>query len=152
VRLHPVTDAGSRDALFAGDLGDLEAAPGWPHDDTKAGMSFIDSGGRAFLIIDDDGRIAGECGTKSPPNSDGVVEIGYGLAASSRGKGLGTAAVRALVAELGDDPDVRGIEAEVHIGNDPSLRILESLGFTRIQPPTNGYARYLLPVAPARRG
>jgi RimJ/RimL family protein N-acetyltransferase len=152
MRLDPVADAGHRDALLAGDVGELDVAPGWPHEDTRPGMSFLDSGGRAFLIIDDDGRIAGECGTKSQPNSDGVVEIGYGLAAPSRGKGLGTAAVRALVGELRDDPAVRGIEAEVHIGNEPSLRILESLGFTRSQQPANGYVRYLLPVGPGRGG
>lgn len=146
MRLHPVTDIGTRDALLAGDLGALEAAPGWPHDDTKPGMGFLDTGGTVFLVIDDAGRVAGECGTKGPPDRDGVVEIGYGLAAPSRGRGLGTEAVRALVDHLASDPGVSGIEAEVHVGNEPSLRILETLGFARSHEPRNGYVRYILPV------
>ena len=146
MRLHPVPDVDTRDALLDGDLGDLEAAPGWPHEDTKPGMSFLDTGGLVFLVIDDDGRVAGECGTKGPPNRDGVVEIGYGLAGPSRHRGLGTAAVRTLVDRLAADPAVRGIEAEIHLSNTPSQRIVDSLGFVRSQEARNGYERFLLDV------
>src|SRR5947208_1527749 len=84
--------------LSRGDAGDRPTAPGWPHDDTSAGFSFIRTGGRQFLILDEEGRIAGECGTKAPPDGNGRVEIGYGLAAPSRGHGLGSRAVAELVA------------------------------------------------------
>ena len=147
MRLQPLPDRASRDAALAGDLGGLLAAPGWPHEDTAPGLSFLDSGGKAFLIVDDDGRVAGECGTKGPPDEAGVVEIGYGLAGPSRGRGLGSAAVAALVDQVSRNPAVRAIEAEVHVGNIPSIRVIERVGFSPSQPPHNGYVRYLLQCA-----
>jgi RimJ/RimL family protein N-acetyltransferase len=144
VRLEPLDLAG-RDAALRGDLGaigGLTAAPGWPHDDTRPGLSFLDSGGWAFLIIDDDGRVAGECGTKLPPTEDGMVEIGYGLAAPSRGRGLGTAAIEALVSWLAQRGDVSRIEAEVHVGNAASQRLLERIGFAADEGLSGPYRRY----------
>jgi RimJ/RimL family protein N-acetyltransferase len=143
VRLEPL-DLDGRDAVLRGDLGGLAAAPGWPHDDTAPGLSFLDSGGAVFLIIDDDGRVAGECGSKTPPTTNGSVEIGYGLAAPSRGRGLGTAAVAALVSELAARADVRRVEAEVHVGNVASQRLLERLGFTVTEQRSGPYRRYRL--------
>jgi RimJ/RimL family protein N-acetyltransferase len=149
VRLEPVRDIAGRDALLAGSLGALEAAPGWPHPDTEAGLSFLSSGGLVFLIIDDDGRIAGECGTKTPPDQRGAVEIGYGLAPLSRGRGLGTAAVCSLLDVLAGLPAVAAVEAEVHVGNPASWRILYRLGFTATGEPTRGYQRYQLALTGA---
>jgi RimJ/RimL family protein N-acetyltransferase len=135
-------DLVGRDALRRGDLGDYTAAPGWPHDDTEPGMSFLDSGGLVFLIVDDDGRIVGECGTKTPPGPDGVVEIGYGLAAPSRSRGLGTEAVAALLSWLAECGDVAVVEAEVQVGNVASWRVLERIGFAESGPVSHGYRRY----------
>jgi RimJ/RimL family protein N-acetyltransferase len=112
---------------------DLPAAPGWPHADTAAGLAYADGGAWTWLIVDDDGRVAGECGVKGPPTSDGVVEIGYGLAGPSRGRGLGGRAVAALVAELGHHPGVRRVEAHVVADNLASRRLLERLGFTLVE-------------------
>lgn len=139
------------DALSRGDAGGRATAPGWPHDDTAAGLSFIHAGGMQFLVVDDAGRIAGECGTKSPPRPDGSVEIGYGLAAQSRGAGLGARAVAELVAWLETQPDIRVIEAEVHVSNTPSRRIVEQLGFRADAPPEHGYLRYRRPAHPEPR-
>ena len=129
------------EALSRGETGDRPVAPGWPHDDTAAGLGFINNGGWQFLITDSAGRIAGECGTKTAPR-DGRVEIGYGLAAHSRGRRLGTAAVTELVGWLVARPDVAVIEAEVHVSNAPSRRIVERLGFTADDAPAQGYLRY----------
>jgi RimJ/RimL family protein N-acetyltransferase len=129
-------------ALSRGESAARLVAPGWPHDDTAAGLSFAGAGGRQFLVIDSDDRIAGECGTKTAPR-DGIVEIGYGLAAPSRGKGLGSAAVAELVDWLDARDDVTGIEAEVHVSNTPSRRVVERLGFiVTAEPDSGGYLRY----------
>jgi RimJ/RimL family protein N-acetyltransferase len=155
VRLLAV-DRGGRDAALAGRLGDLgepghlSAAPGWPHEDSAPGLSFLDSGGLAFLVIDDDGRVAGEGGTKAAPDADGMVEIGYGLAPASRGRGLGSAAVAALLAVLASDTAVHCVEAEVHVGNEASWRVLARHGFTPLGPPRHGYQRYRLVRVPPR--
>jgi RimJ/RimL family protein N-acetyltransferase len=141
--LEPV-DAATVSALLAGDLGGREIAPGWPHENTDAGLSFVNRGGIALLIIDDEGRVAGECGTKAPPDADGMVEIGYGLAPRSRGHGLGTAAVAELVERLRADPSVRRIEAEVHAHNVASQRVIERQGLARTNAASAGYLRYRL--------
>lgn len=112
-----------------GGSGGLPVAPGWPHADTADALAFARHGGFTWLVLDDDGRVAGECGTKGAPDRHGVVEIGYGLAAPSRGRGLGRRLVVALVEELRAQPGVRRIEAEVHLGNTASRRVLELAGF-----------------------
>lgn len=146
MKLVPVIDRSARDSLLSGDLDGFEAAPGWPHEDTEPGMSFLDSGGWLFLVIDDDGRIVGECGTKLAPGPGGIVEIGYGLAPLSRGRGLGRAAVAELVSWLAARPDIDAIEAEVHVGNVASWQILDRLGFRPTGVETRGYRRYTLNV------
>ncbi len=145
MRLLPL-DVTGRDAALRGDLGSLDTAPGWPHDDTAPGLGFLDTGGCGFLIVDDDQRVAGECGTKTGPDASGMVEIGYGLAASSRGRGLGGRAVAALVEWLAEQPGVRAIEAEVHVGNVASWRLLERIGFRTVGSPGPGYDRYRLEI------
>jgi len=114
-------------------LPDLPTAPGWPHADTPAGLAYADRGAWTWLIVDDDGRIAGECGVKGAPGAAGQVEIGYGLAGPSRGRGLGTRAVAALVEELRARPGVRRIEAQVVADNLASRRVLERAGFTLVE-------------------
>jgi RimJ/RimL family protein N-acetyltransferase len=145
VRLEPI-DRATRDAMLRGDRCGYDLAPGWPHEDSEAGLSFLDSGGWAFLVIDDDNRVAGECGTKTPPDADGAVEIGYGLAAPSRGRGLGGAAVAALVTWLTAREEIHFVDAEVHIGNPASWRVLDRLGFVVSEPESRGYRRYRLAI------
>jgi RimJ/RimL family protein N-acetyltransferase len=111
---------------------DLPTAPGWPHPDTAAGLGYAEAGAWTWLIIDDDGRVAGECGVKGPPTEAGEVEIGYGLAGPSRGRGLGTRAVAALIDQLRAHPGVRRIDAYVVADNLPSRRALERAGFTLV--------------------
>ena len=111
----------------AATVSSYEVAPGWPHDDTFDALGF--TGGWMWLVLDDADRIAGECGTKGPPDEAGRVEIGYGLAPASRGRGLGTRAVAALLDELASTGAVREVIACVHPGNVASKRLLERLGF-----------------------
>jgi ribosomal-protein-alanine N-acetyltransferase len=73
------------------------------------------------------------------------VEIGYGLAPGSRGRGLGTRAVAALLEELERSGLVREVSAFVHPGNVASRRLLERLGFGIVTADDSeiGYARAL---------
>src|SRR3954447_10018803 len=132
---------------------DLPTAPGWPHSDTAAGLAYADGGAWTWLIVDDDGRIAGECGVKGPPTAAGEVEIGYGLAGPSRGRGLGTRAVAALVEELRARPGVRRIDAHVVADNLPSRRVLERAGFTLVEvgPVEMRYSLVVWPPTPRVR-
>jgi RimJ/RimL family protein N-acetyltransferase len=125
-------------ALLGGDDTGLELAPGYPHADTADALGMWvehggpdwSEGGGWFVTLAEDGRVIGDCGTHGPPDDEGRLEIGYGLAAPSRGHGLGTEAVRAMADWLATQPGVRVITAGVEVGNEASRRLLERLGFT----------------------
>jgi RimJ/RimL family protein N-acetyltransferase len=68
-------------------------------------------------------------GTHGPPDSQGCVEIGYSLAPSARGQGIGTAAVAAFVSRLAAIPGIRRVTAVTGAQNTASRRLLERQGF-----------------------
>lgn len=119
------------DAVLAGDIAPYVAGPGWPHNDTPAALSFRAVQGMTWLITLD-GIVVGDVGTKGPPDVDGRVEIGYGLAVPSRGQGLGTRAVGVLVDWLLARDDVCLVMAHVNPANVPSARLLLRLGFRQV--------------------
>lgn len=130
--LVPMT-AEQAQSLRAGELSDLPAGPGWPHADTLDGVGAALAGGDPealpWLVVVDDGSVVGDVGWKGAPSPDGEVEIGYGLAAPSRGLGLGTEAVRRLIGWLALQPAVRRVVAQTTVDNEPSRRLLVGLGF-----------------------
>ena len=69
-------------------------------------------------------------GHKSAP-SNGLVEIGYGIAAGRRGRGYATQAVAAVVAAARADPALRGVAADTAVANVASQRVLIKNGFAR---------------------
>lgn len=72
--------------------------------------------------------LVGWGGFKGAP-ADGTVEIGYEIAGSLRGRGLATAAARAMLAEALADARVTRVIAHTLAGLNASNHILESLGF-----------------------
>jgi RimJ/RimL family protein N-acetyltransferase len=81
----------------------------------------------AWMIVAED-EVVGLCSYKAPP-VHGRAEIGYGIAASRRDRGHGTAAVGAVAEIARRDHGVRVLVGEVSIGNKPSARVLEKNGF-----------------------
>jgi RimJ/RimL family protein N-acetyltransferase len=131
--LVPQSVAAARALLDGTDPG-LALAEGYPHADTLDGLRLTLPGAGDddlgwFVTLADDGRVIGEAGTKGAVDALGRVEVGYGLAAPFRGRGYGTEAVQALVGHLVGQPGVREVTAEVQVGNEPSRRLLERLGF-----------------------
>lgn len=61
----------------------------------------------------------------------GVVQIGYGVAPGSQGRGHAASAVAALLEWARDDGRVNAIIAETAIGKLASQRVLERNGFAR---------------------
>lgn len=121
-------------ALLAGEDPGLPLGEGYPHADTLDGLRMLvehgapDDGGW-FVTLADDGRVVGDCGTLGWADDSGRVEIGYGLAAPFRGRGLGTEAVRTLADWVGAQAGVTAVWASVEVGNEASRRLLERLGF-----------------------
>jgi RimJ/RimL family protein N-acetyltransferase len=109
----------------------------------------IDSGSAAvlptvWLILRTDGRILGDLGTHGPPDSEGCVEIGYSLAPSARGQGIGTAAVAAFVRRLAEERGIRRLTAVTGSQNTASRRLLERQGFHLTGPlPGTDEVRYI---------
>jgi len=138
VLLQPVTRRIAQAVLDGGPvISDFDE--GALHDRLPQAMSFairdIDSGAAAvvptvwLIVRRADGRILGDMGTHGPPDPAGCVEIGYTLAPSARGQGIGTAAVAALVGRLAEVPGVRRITAVTGAQNEASRRLLERQGF-----------------------
>lgn len=65
------------------------------------------------------------------PPSEGVLEIGYGIVASRRGRGYAPEATQALAEFALTAPEVRIVSANVELSNSPSIRVLEKAGFHR---------------------
>ncbi len=80
----------------------------------------------------DAGLAIGGAGFKGPPDVDGCVEIGYGLAPSARGRGYAREAVRALC-DLAVARGARAVTAETDVGNGASERVLEACGFAVVE-------------------
>ena len=157
VLLQPVTRRIAEDVLAGGPI-TLTFETGALHDRIPQAMGVairdIDSGAAAVLptvwliVRRADERVLGDLGTHGPPDSEGCVEIGYSLAASTRGKGIGTAAVAALVRCLATVPRIREVTAVTGAENMASRRLLERQGFHLTGPlPGTDEVRYTLSLS-----
>ena len=81
-----------------------------------------------WMIVNDT-EVVGLCSYKAPPDVDGVVEIGYGVAASRRDRGHATRAIADLIEVARQDKVIRRVVAETVSENVPSQRVLERHGF-----------------------
>ena len=90
------------------------------------------TGTAIYLAIADarTGQAVGSCDLRRPiPDDPGVGEVGYLLGPEGRGHGFATCAV-VLLARYGLEALRMGrIQALVHPGNEPSLRVLARAGF-----------------------
>ncbi|NML62126.1 GNAT family N-acetyltransferase [Massilia sp. RP-1-19] len=123
--------AGAIPAALPGKLADGALPPAFV---AARSLRQLDTGKSAdwcgtFLIVRDaDSSIVGACGFKDQP-ADGCVEIGYGVAASCRKRGIATAAVSELVRIAFASLDVVTVLAQINPDNAGSARVVQSLGF-----------------------
>ena len=129
------------DAALTGDAALAEAighgvAPGWAtftgalqatRDTLAANPDGVTWGPRLF-VGDEPPTVVGWGGFKGPPTA-GTVEIGYEIAASHRGRGLATAAARAMLLEAFAHHDVTTVIAHTEPEPNASNHILDKLGF-----------------------
>jgi RimJ/RimL family protein N-acetyltransferase len=92
--------------------------------------SWVGAHGHRLIIERDSGCVVGSIGLFWPP-SEGVLEIGYGIVASRRGRGYATEATQALTEFALTVPDVHTVFANVELPNLSSIRVLEKAGFHR---------------------
>jgi [ribosomal protein S5]-alanine N-acetyltransferase len=83
-----------------------------------------------FSVVQlDTGITVGQCGFKGPPDTNGVVEIAYGVASEQEGKGYATEAARALVAYAFSIDQVNRVRAHTLPTSSASKRVLAKCGF-----------------------
>jgi len=129
------------DAALAGDEALSEAlghdvVPGWvtftealePTRDALAAQEGNATWGTRFFVVGDPPELVGWGGFKGPP-VDGVVELGYEIAESRAGRGLATAATRAMVGEALADERVMTVIAHTLPEPNASNRVLDKAGF-----------------------
>jgi [ribosomal protein S5]-alanine N-acetyltransferase len=134
-------DVQTMDAALAGDDALAEAlghavVPGWapfrealgPTRDALAERPGGSDWGTRFFVTGDPPEVVGWGGFKGPPR-DGVVELGYAIAESRRGRGLATDATRAMVEEAFADERVSVVIAHTLPETNASNRVLEKVGF-----------------------
>ena len=130
IRLVPA-DAELLAAALAGDdalaraLGH-DVVDGWAT--FREALQSKDHAGTRLFVAGDPPELVGWGGFKGPPR-DGVVEIGYEIAATRRERGLATAAVEAMVAEAFADERVEAVIAHTLPERNASNRVLEKAGF-----------------------
>ena len=137
--LEPLTAAAAA-AVLAGTPGSRRWADGYPTEgDVDVARMVLAMPtepaepryGPLTLLLD--GVAVGGAGFFGPPDPDGVLRCGYGVAAPLRGRGLATEAVRALLAHARADPRAREVRAEALADNVASHRVLEKTGFGRVE-------------------
>ncbi|MEU1629327.1 GNAT family protein [Streptomyces sp. NPDC020096] len=86
-----------------------------------------------FAILRAEDSVAvGGMGFHGPPE-DGAVEVGYDLSVSGRGAGWATDALRLLTRWALEQPGVHTVVAATEPFNRPSQRVLERVGFIRVE-------------------
>lgn len=85
----------------------------------------------AWLIVEDD-EIVGLCSIMKPPSTEGVIEIGYGIAATRRGRGAATRAVAGVLNWARAQRRITAVTADTAVANRSSQAVLERNGFARV--------------------
>jgi len=81
--------------------------------------------------------VIGDIGFFGPPGPDHSVEVGYSIVPDRRQRGYATEAARTLVEWALGQPGVNMVLARCDSTNRPSIRTLERLGFSRLEPVAN---------------
>lgn len=82
-----------------------------------------------LAILNDPPTLVGSCGYKGPPNSTGMVEIGYEVAPTFRNRGIATEITRLLVHQAFANPAVSSITAHTLGEENASVKVLRKAGF-----------------------
>ena len=136
-----------------GAVTDYQKAENWPSQDIEDFLPYyielLESdplllGWGVWLMVHEGQRkIIGDLGFKGKPDTNGIVEIGYGIAPEYKRKGYTFEAVESLVGWAFGQNTVNKIIAECAEDNIPSIRLLEKLGMQKISS-TNGMLQWEL--------
>lgn len=89
-----------------------------------------DGGGASFVIADQTGDTPLGAVTRFGPEGHAAT-LGLWLAPEGRGRGIGTRALRLVIEWSFATTDVTRIDCYIEVGNEPSMRMVERVGFRR---------------------
>lgn len=124
------------------DLYALKRVSDWPNEDTAGILPIIKkklsenegSGYTSWLYIEKASRtIVGDGGFKGKPDSEGKIDLGYGVIESKRGMGYATEAARALLNWGLDQAEVKAVTADCLMTNVASFKVLSRIGMIKIK-------------------
>jgi ribosomal-protein-alanine N-acetyltransferase len=93
--------------------------------------------------VSEPAKLVGVAGDAGPPAADGVVNIGYAIAAEHQRRGYATEAVGAVAAQGFLDPRVEAVWARAYPTLGPSLGVLRKTGFADVtSDPASGVVVY----------
>ncbi|QKG84879.1 GNAT family N-acetyltransferase [Kroppenstedtia pulmonis] len=84
-----------------------------------------------LVIHKGDRKLIGEVGCKGQPDSQGKVEIGYGIVPEYRNRGYASEVTKAWVQWLLQRPEIHKVTATCKKDNPSSARVLEKAGFKK---------------------
>lgn len=87
-------------------------------------------GDRVVVTLDSDPRVIGSVIFHGGPDSQGAVEVAYGIEEESQRQGFGHEAVHAAVSWAFGQPHVHVVRASTFTWHAASRRILEKIGFS----------------------
>ncbi|WP_233611780.1 GNAT family N-acetyltransferase [Amycolatopsis sp. WAC 01376] len=74
----------------------------------------------------------GTAGYHGPPDTSGMVEIGYAVDPAHRRRGYARAALESLLARAAQEPQVRTVRVTISPGNTASYRLASQYGFVKV--------------------
>jgi RimJ/RimL family protein N-acetyltransferase len=89
-----------------------------------------DGAGASFVIVDRGDRELLGAVTRFGPEGHAAT-VGLWLAPSARGRGIGTRVLRLVIDWSFASTDVVRIDCYIEVGNEPSMRMVERVGFHR---------------------
>ena len=95
--------------------------------DPSANVWFI-----RWIVLRSTKEVVGSISFHSPPDDEGIIEIGFGISQACRNKGYGTEALLGMWTWVIDQPGVKILRYTVSPTNLPSMAIISKFGFTHV--------------------
>jgi [ribosomal protein S5]-alanine N-acetyltransferase len=85
-----------------------------------------------FVFEQQSGKLIGDMGFKGKPDGEQTVDIGYGISSDHQNKGYATEGAKALIDWAFSTDKVKKVKADCLHNNEPSIKVLQKLGMTRV--------------------
>lgn len=143
LELTPLDVASARALVDTGEVGGRRRAEGYPTDSTLVAASMVVTAAAAGrdlgpfttyqIVRQSDATIIGDCGFHGPPDENGSVVIGYGIAESASGHGFASEALEALIGFALLQSGVKRVVADTTRSNYASRRVMEKAGMRLVR-------------------